>query len=132
MIIILQMGVLSVFYIFMALHVKEIVETIWPECQLRTSVYMFIVFVPLVLINYIRTLRVIAVFSWIANILMLTSFVIIFQDLLRSEHVTSTLPWITDFDSLATAAGAILYSFEGQAIVSAHSIHAGFRKHQLT
>ena len=48
-----------------------------------------------------------------------------FQYLIRSDHVLGELPWITDFNGILTAAGSILYSFEGQAMVC-NSMALGF------
>ncbi|KHN88857.1 Putative amino acid permease F59B2.2 [Toxocara canis] len=39
------------------------------------------------------------------------------QELITAPHVTSELPWITNFNGIISAAGSILYSFEGQAMV---------------
>ena len=48
---------------------------------------------------------------------MMSSLVFIFQYLIRQPHQYDSLPWITDFDGIMMATGAIMYSFEGQAIV---------------
>ena len=34
-----------------------------------------------------------------------------------AEHKWRSLPWITDFNGIVLASGAIIYSFEGQAMV---------------
>lgn len=33
------------------------------------------------------------------------------------KHEWKNLPWITDFNGVVLAAGAVIYSFEGQAMV---------------
>uniref|UniRef100_A0A1I7ZFA2 Aa_trans domain-containing protein n=1 Tax=Steinernema glaseri TaxID=37863 RepID=A0A1I7ZFA2_9BILA len=115
-IVILQVGICSVFYVFVAVHVQEIVEE---QTQFTASkqMWMLIILLPMLAINAIRTLKVIALVSMLGNVLMIVSFVVIFQKLIRAPHVTSELPWITDFDGIMTACGSILYSFEGQAMV---------------
>jgi hypothetical protein len=39
------------------------------------------------------------------------------QKLVSEPHQTSELPAITDFSSIAVAAGNFLYAFEGQTLV---------------
>lgn len=41
-----------------------------------------------------------------------------FQQLLPAPHLTAELPWYTDFRGVVLATGAVIYSFEGQALVS--------------
>uniref|UniRef100_A0AC34FVM6 Amino acid transporter transmembrane domain-containing protein n=1 Tax=Panagrolaimus sp. ES5 TaxID=591445 RepID=A0AC34FVM6_9BILA len=76
-----------------------------------------IVAIPMILINFIRTLKGIGYCSAVGNVLMIISLGFIFQYLIRAEHVMNELPWISDFNGILTACGSILYSFEGQAMV---------------
>uniref|UniRef100_A0A915CRG1 Amino acid transporter transmembrane domain-containing protein n=1 Tax=Ditylenchus dipsaci TaxID=166011 RepID=A0A915CRG1_9BILA len=72
------------------------------------TAWMLIIFLPVVLLNFIRTLKAIAVISMIGNVLMIGAFVFILQHLLRADHVTSRLPWFTDFNGVMTACGSIM------------------------
>ncbi|TMS35870.1 hypothetical protein L596_003167 [Steinernema carpocapsae] len=115
-IIVLQIGICSVFYVFVAVHIQEIVED-QTDFRASKTMWMLMILVPMLAINAIRTLKVIAIASILGNVLMITSFIVIFQELIRAPHVTNELPWITDFNGIMTACGSILYSFEGQAMV---------------
>ena len=79
---------------------------------------MSIILIPVVLINYIRHLKVLAVLATVGNVLMIVAFAIIFQDLVRPPNEIAHLPSLTDFNSLILGLGSILYAFEGQAMVS--------------
>uniref|UniRef100_A0A914UXV5 Amino acid transporter transmembrane domain-containing protein n=1 Tax=Plectus sambesii TaxID=2011161 RepID=A0A914UXV5_9BILA len=113
----LQIGVGSVLYVFMASHIKEVLEHYDHVVSMNLTTYMLIILIPLVLINSVRTLRVLAVFSTVGNILMVIAFVIIFQALIRPGNFQPNLPSITHFSEIAVACGSILYAFEGQAMI---------------
>ncbi|KAE9552001.1 hypothetical protein FO519_004764, partial [Halicephalobus sp. NKZ332] len=115
-IIALQIGICSVSCVFIGAHIQEIVEQYWSP-GLSKQVYLLIILLPLILINYVRTLRIIAVISFIGMILMISSLLFIFQYLVRQEHQFGSLPLVTDFNGIMIATGSILYSFEGQAMV---------------
>uniref|UniRef100_A0A914RA42 Amino acid transporter transmembrane domain-containing protein n=1 Tax=Panagrolaimus davidi TaxID=227884 RepID=A0A914RA42_9BILA len=115
-IIALQVGICSVFYVFVGVHTRELMEY-YTSFQASTTIYFIIVAIPMILINFIRTLKGIGYCSAVGNVLMIISLGFIFQYLIRAEHVMSELPWISDFNGILTACGSILYSFEGQAMV---------------
>uniref|UniRef100_A0A914YMR8 Amino acid transporter transmembrane domain-containing protein n=1 Tax=Panagrolaimus superbus TaxID=310955 RepID=A0A914YMR8_9BILA len=53
----------------------------------------------------------------IGNVFMITVLAVVFQYLVQDSKHTSELPWITNFNGVMSAAGSILYAFEGQSIV---------------
>uniref|UniRef100_A0A914KVT3 Amino acid transporter transmembrane domain-containing protein n=1 Tax=Meloidogyne incognita TaxID=6306 RepID=A0A914KVT3_MELIC len=118
-IISLQMGVCSVFYVFCAIHLKESNEEFFPSSPFKptTIQWMIIIFLPFLIINFVRSIKPIAVISMIGNVLCLISLAFIFQYLIRIEDRTIKLPRITDFEGIMAACGSILYAFEGQAMV---------------
>jgi len=72
----------------------------------------------LVLLNFIRSLRVIAVLSFFGNIFMFYAFAVVLQYLIRTmPYSLADLPWIGSMNGMVLAAGTIIYSFEGQAMV---------------
>uniref|UniRef100_A0A1I7W8I7 Uncharacterized protein n=1 Tax=Heterorhabditis bacteriophora TaxID=37862 RepID=A0A1I7W8I7_HETBA len=56
--------------------------------------------------------------------------------LVEAKHLMNELPWYTDFYGVGRAAGSIIYSFEGQALVSANLLISNcgllFNNYQLT
>ncbi|KAI1732536.1 transmembrane amino acid transporter protein [Ditylenchus destructor] len=112
----LQMGICSISFVFMAQHLQEFTEEN-TSIRIPEKLWILILLPAVVLLNFIRTLKVIAVLSAIGYVFMIGSLIFIFQYLLRAEHILSQLPWITNFDGLMTCCGSVLYAFEGQAMV---------------
>ncbi|VDL76354.1 unnamed protein product [Nippostrongylus brasiliensis] len=113
----LVLGICSIFYIFVVDHTREVISYLWPQVQLSKLSYLFIAILPFLLLSYVRSIRLMSYVSMIGNVFMLLSCVIIFSDLLPAEHVIDELPWYTDLQGLIMASGAVIYSFEGQALV---------------
>ncbi len=79
---------------------------------------MCIGLLPLVLVNFIRELRVLAALSTVGNILIIISFAVILYSLVSSPNEILALPAITpDPARFTIGIGAMLYCFEGQALV---------------
>ncbi|KAE9547499.1 hypothetical protein FO519_009289 [Halicephalobus sp. NKZ332] len=113
----LQMGACSVYYVFVTVHLQEIVEQ-YTSIRLSETVWLLLMFVPFVLVNCLRTLKVIAILSGLGNIIMCGSLIIIFQHLIRQPHLSlSNFPAVNSFDGIMIASGAILYAFEGLVVV---------------
>ncbi|KAJ1346183.1 hypothetical protein KIN20_000909 [Parelaphostrongylus tenuis] len=53
----------------------------------------------------------------VGNTFMLLSAVIIFTQLSLTKHVYHSVPGVTNFRGIVFAAGSVIYSFEGQALV---------------
>jgi solute carrier family 36 (proton-coupled amino acid transporter) len=96
--------------------------------------WALIIFPPMVLLNFTRTLQRIALLNSVGNLFMFSAYGIIFyvslynywinpefrspfQHLLQPPHQTSQLPWVSTPTGVMTACGTILYCFEGQAMV---------------
>ncbi|KAE9547384.1 hypothetical protein FO519_009404 [Halicephalobus sp. NKZ332] len=113
----LQMGVASVYYVFVTVHFKEVVEQ-YTNIRLSETVWLLLMFVPFVLVNCLRTLKVIGVLSGLGNIIMCGCLAIIFQHLIRQPHLSiSNFPPVNSLDEMLTASGAILYAYEGLVVV---------------
>ncbi|KAI1702740.1 transmembrane amino acid transporter protein domain-containing protein [Ditylenchus destructor] len=74
----LQLGVCSVFYVFMAVHMKEIFDD-QTSFKASATAWMLIILPPVILLNFLRSLRTIAIFSMIGNVLMICAFLFILQ-----------------------------------------------------
>ncbi|KAE9547383.1 hypothetical protein FO519_009403, partial [Halicephalobus sp. NKZ332] len=111
-----QLGICIIYYIFVAVHIQEIVEQYWSP-GLSKYTYMLIILIPFILINFSRNLKIITVISLVGNVIMMVSLAFIYQYLIQQPHQLDSLPWIGNFDGIMMAAGSIMYTFEGQAIV---------------
>ncbi|ETN73152.1 hypothetical protein NECAME_13610 [Necator americanus] len=63
------------------------------------------------------SIRVMSYISLAGNVFMALSIILIFSQLLPAEHLTAELPWFTNFRRVVLATGAVIYSFEGQALI---------------
>ncbi|KAE9547385.1 hypothetical protein FO519_009405 [Halicephalobus sp. NKZ332] len=115
-VIVFQIGICIVLYIFVAVHIQEIVEQYWSP-GLSKHTYMLIILIPFILINFSKNLKIITIISLMGNVLMMISLAFIFQYLIQQPHQLGSLPWISDFDGIMMATGSIMYAFEGQAII---------------
>ncbi|KAE9548191.1 hypothetical protein FO519_008600 [Halicephalobus sp. NKZ332] len=110
-------SVFNVYYVFVTIHLQEIIEQ-YTNIRLSETQWLLLMFVPFVLVNCLRTLRVIAVLSGLGNIVMCGCLIIIFQHLIRQPHISLfDLPSVNSFDGIMTASGSILAAFEGQALI---------------
>ncbi|KAK6733084.1 hypothetical protein RB195_017071 [Necator americanus] len=116
--IFLQLGICSVFYIFVVEHAKEIVDLIWPENDLTCDNYFLFALPAFLLISLVRSIHILSYIALLGNILMTACLSIILYELVSAHHIpTKNLPAITTFDGVVVSAGSILYALEGQAMV---------------
>ncbi|XP_069701054.1 proton-coupled amino acid transporter-like protein CG1139 [Periplaneta americana] len=64
--IIYQLGICCVYVVFVATNIKQVVDQYWYEVDVR--LYMVMLLLPLILINYVRNLKLLAPFSSFANV----------------------------------------------------------------
>ncbi|KAK6752337.1 hypothetical protein RB195_003638 [Necator americanus] len=113
----LVLGICSIYYIFVVDHTREVLASIWPQFQISKFSYLVIAIVPFILLSYVRSIRVMSYISLAGNVFMALSIILIFSQLLPAEHLTAELPWFTSFRRVVLATGAVIYSFEGQALI---------------
>uniref|UniRef100_A0A915M601 Amino acid transporter transmembrane domain-containing protein n=1 Tax=Meloidogyne javanica TaxID=6303 RepID=A0A915M601_MELJA len=115
-IILLLMGIGCIKYDFIVVHLRELFGQ-FTNFHASALAWALIIFPPMVLVNFTRTLQRIAILNTVGNVFMFGAYGIIFYHLLQSPHKTSQLPWIGSPSGVFTACGSILYCFEGQALV---------------
>ncbi|KAL0120248.1 hypothetical protein PUN28_008127 [Cardiocondyla obscurior] len=65
--IIYQLGICCVYIVFVATNIKQVTDQYWEPLDITT--HMLILLLPLILINYIRNLKLLAPFSTVANLI---------------------------------------------------------------
>ncbi|KAF7635175.1 hypothetical protein Mgra_00005461 [Meloidogyne graminicola] len=115
-IILLQIGIGCIKYDFIVAHLRELFGH-FTNFHTSALTWAFLIFPPMVLLNFTRTLQRIAILNSIGNFFMFGAYGIIFYHLIQSPHKTIQLPWIGSPVGVLTACGSILYCFEGQAMV---------------
>lgn len=77
-IIVFQFGACCVIYVFLGSHLKEVIDE-YTNYHIPKSTYFLYMLIPLIIINFIRPLKVIVLFSAIGNAFMITVLVVVFQ-----------------------------------------------------
>ncbi|CAJ0934940.1 unnamed protein product, partial [Mesorhabditis belari] len=112
-----QLGVCSSYVVFIKEHAKELVDYKSPSNSISPALYYVIEFGFVTLLVLVRSIRVISFVALAGNVFVSTALLAITQELVRSEHHVGSLPAVQGIGGMVLAAGAILYSFEGQAII---------------
>ncbi|XP_045678663.1 proton-coupled amino acid transporter 3 [Phyllostomus hastatus] len=130
LLIITQLGFCSVYFIFMADNLQQIVEeahvtsnvclprkslALTPILDIR--VYMLTILPFLVLLVFIRNLKVLSVFSTLANITTLGSMALIFEYITQEIPDPSNLPLMADWKTFLLFFGTAIFTFEGVGMV---------------
>ncbi|XP_066199804.1 proton-coupled amino acid transporter 3 [Saccopteryx leptura] len=125
-----QLGLCSAYFMFMADNLQQIVEEAHVTsntCQPRKilvltpildiRVYMLTILPFLVLLVFIQNLRVLSVFSTLANITTLGSMALIFEYIIQEVPDTSNLPLMARWDTFLLFFGTAVFTFEGVGMV---------------
>lgn len=98
-------------------------DSLLPGYDYSIQTYMIMLLLPMILLNYIRNLKLLAPFSMIANIFMAIGlgiiFYYIFQDLppISSDHIDVGF---SSWKQLPLYFGTAIYAFEGIGMVCAN------------
>ncbi|KAL3274754.1 hypothetical protein HHI36_019541 [Cryptolaemus montrouzieri] len=116
--IIYQLGICCVYIVFVAKNIKAVVDE-YTDPDFTLTQYILMTFVPFVLINCIRNLKLLAPFSTLANVITFASFGVV------CYYVFQDLPDISDrpaFGTLYTFPlffGTTLFALEAVGVVIA-------------
>ncbi|KAF1770622.1 hypothetical protein GCK72_002441 [Caenorhabditis remanei] len=114
-----QLGVITVFMVFAVEHVIEIWEFIADSPPpFSKSVMILMYFVPQMLLNFIGHMKLITILCLCGNVIIFAAIVLITKELMMHKwYPTWELNSVTGIEGISLAAGALIYSFEGQAMV---------------
>lgn len=90
-------------------------------------IYATAVLVPVIAVNLIRELRVLAILAGIANFFLLIGIIIILQACIRQPSQYGRLPAATNFYDSMLLVGTAMYAFEGQAAVRSYNCTKSLR-----
>ncbi|XP_036393484.1 proton-coupled amino acid transporter 4 [Megalops cyprinoides] len=135
-----QLGFCSVYFVFLAENIKQVVEGYWGNStdhppsftnvtmetgsgtplepwDLDVRLYMLFFLPFLILLVFIKDLKNMAVLSFLANLAMAVSLVIIFQYILRDVGDPHRLPYASSWKKFPFFFGTAIFAFEGIGVV---------------
>lgn len=111
-----QLGICCVYVVFVASNIKDVVDVYWIKLEVR--IYMVIILLPLILINYIRNLKYLAPFSAISNAITFLGFGITLYYIFTNLHGLDERHPVGDVKNWALFFGTVLFSLEAIGVVS--------------
>ncbi|CAB10025.1 Amino acid transporter transmembrane domain-containing protein [Caenorhabditis elegans] len=114
-----QLGVITVFMVFAVEHVIEIWEFFADSPPPFSKCVMILMyFVPQMLLNFIGHMKLLTILCLFGNVIIFAAIVLITKELMvHTWYPTWELGSVTGIEGISLAAGALIYSFEGQAMV---------------
>ncbi|KAM6150604.1 proton-coupled amino acid transporter 3 [Erethizon dorsatum] len=130
LLIITQLGFCSVYFMFMADNLQQIVEEAHVTsntCQPRKILaltpildirfYMLTILPFLIMLAFIQNLKLLSIFSTLANITTLGSMALIFEYIVQGIPYPSNLPLMANWKTFLLFFGTTIFTFEGVGMV---------------
>ncbi|XP_060581832.1 proton-coupled amino acid transporter 1-like [Ruditapes philippinarum] len=111
-----QLGFCCTYIVFIAENIKQVIEYSAPVL-LDTKLYIVMVTALLIPYSMVRSLKILAPFSAIANLLNLAGFVLIMVNLWQNIPDIRTRKSIAEVQNLPLFFGQVLFAFEGIGLV---------------
>ncbi|XP_070155552.1 proton-coupled amino acid transporter-like protein CG1139 isoform X1 [Polyergus mexicanus] len=109
-----QMGTCCVYIVFISSNLKTALSSI---VSMELEIYMAILLLPLIFINYIRNLKFLAPFSTIANIIMFAGFAIILYFIFREPLTFENRVTIGEVENFPLFFGTVLFALESIGVI---------------
>ncbi|XP_046645055.1 proton-coupled amino acid transporter-like protein CG1139 isoform X2 [Daphnia pulicaria] len=113
-----QLGFCCVYLVFASTNLKQVVDYYMPNLQWDVRVFMCLVTFPLIFLNWLRDLKLMAPVSFLASVLQSVSIVIVFYYITRDGlPPLNSKPAFNDWVGLSLFFGTVVFSFEGIGLI---------------
>ncbi|CAJ0577261.1 unnamed protein product, partial [Mesorhabditis spiculigera] len=116
-ILLMQMGICSVFTVFLKEHLEEIWTRISSSPAPSSWAFFGVVVVGLCFIVMVRHIKTLSYVSLAGNVVMSIVLLLVVQDLVGPPYINGPLPKFESLGGIILAAGNIMYAFESQAVI---------------
>ncbi|XP_055590936.1 neutral amino acid uniporter 4-like [Uranotaenia lowii] len=114
--ILMQLGFCCVYYLFVAVNIQAFLESVGIKTEVLTV--LTALFVPLVALNMVRSLKYLTPTSLVASVLAISGLTIAFTFLLKDlPHSSSVAPVTSSWGTLPMYLGTAMYAFEGIGVI---------------
>ncbi|XP_030745663.1 proton-coupled amino acid transporter-like protein CG1139 isoform X2 [Sitophilus oryzae] len=110
-----QIGFCCVYFVFVAANLQEVVKHYYVDISVHW--YLFILLVPLILLNWVKSLKYLTPASLFASIVTCTGLVITFFYMLQGLPAVSSVNAFSSWGQLPLYFGTAIYAFEGIGVV---------------
>ncbi|XP_001639203.2 proton-coupled amino acid transporter 1 isoform X1 [Nematostella vectensis] len=113
--LITMFGFCAIYFLFVAESLQQAFDA-YTSFKLDVKLWVLIILVPVILLSFIRTLKILAVLSSVSNVLALFGTVCVLSYAGSTVHDPSTLP-LTQWKTLPLAFGAVVFTYEGIGVI---------------
>ncbi|CAH1124156.1 unnamed protein product [Ceutorhynchus assimilis] len=110
-----QLGFCCVYFVFVAANLQEVVKHYYVDVPVYW--YLIILLVPLVLLNWVKSLKYLTPTSLFASIIMSSGLIITFFYMLQGLPAVTTMSAFASWGQLPLYFGTAVYAFEGIGVV---------------
>ncbi|XP_031630763.1 proton-coupled amino acid transporter-like protein CG1139 [Contarinia nasturtii] len=111
-----QLGICCVYIVFIGDNLKSIVDDFYHTGQ-KVQVFMLIMLLPIILLNWVRNLKLLAPFSTVANAITVLSFIIICYFIFREPVTLEDRAPIGPVTEFPLFFGVVLFSMEAIGVI---------------
>jgi len=116
-IIVTQYGFCCVYLVFVSNNMEQVIAHFYPDLNWDIRIYMCILTVPLIFLNWVRNLKLLAPISLIGNILQIFNIFVVFYYSCQGLPSTTSRPAIGRLSDMPLFFATALFTFEGIALV---------------
>uniref|UniRef100_A0A8D0DU52 Solute carrier family 36 member 1 n=1 Tax=Salvator merianae TaxID=96440 RepID=A0A8D0DU52_SALMN len=128
--ILTQLGFCCVYFVFLADNLRQVIsaangttnncnsnETALLAPTMSSQLYILSLLPFMILLVFIQNLKILSVFSLLANLLMISSLIMIYQYTVRDIPDPSHLPLVSQWKTIPLFFGTAIFAFEGIGVV---------------